>query len=148
MKFWKQLLTTSFLLSISTITAWATTGTVYKHSQCSCCTKWEEHMRAHDFQLKTHKTTAMQQIKNQLGIDREVRSCHTAVLEDGILIEGHVPAHVVARFLKERPEGFVGLAVPGMPMGSPGMEHPTRKNSYDVLLFDQEGNTQVYEHIE
>jgi hypothetical protein len=81
--------------------------------------------------------------KAELGVPARLASCHTAVI-DGYLVEGHVPADVISRMLEERPDAL-GLAVPGMPLGSPGMETGGRNEPYSVLLFDGEGNTRIYE---
>jgi hypothetical protein len=83
-------------------------------------------------------------VKNTHGVPQRLRSCHTGFIDDYI-IEGHVPGNVIARLLKERPD-VMGLAVPGMPIGSPGMEGPHPK-PYDVLSFDKDGYMQVYEHM-
>jgi hypothetical protein len=85
--------------------------------------------------------------KDRLKVPTELRACHTAVV-DGYVIEGHVPADVIQRFLAERPGDVVGLAVPGMPTGSPGMENPSREaKQYDVLAFDRQGRTRVYQRV-
>lgn len=117
------------------------TVTVYKSPTCGCCRNWVDHMREHGFEVVVHDTTALDGIKDEHGVATALRSCHTALV-DGYVLEGHVPADVVRRLLEERPE-VAGLAVPGMPMGSPGMEGPY-KESYDVIAFDREGGTRVY----
>jgi len=116
--------------------------TVYKTPTCGCCKAWVEHLRAHGFQVETHDKMSLRSIKEEYGVPRELESCHTAVV-DGYVVEGHVPADLIERMLKERPQ-IAGLTVPGMPMGSPGMEGP-RKDPYDVLTFDREGKTTVYD---
>lgn len=121
--------------------------TMYKHPQCGCCEKWADHLRTQGFQVTSQASYSMQQIKNQVGLPSELRSCHTAVI-NGFIVEGHVPGTVVARFLSAPPAGARGLAVPNMPLGSPGMEHPTQKDAYDVLWFDQRGQAHVFEHID
>ncbi|HEX7048820.1 MAG TPA: DUF411 domain-containing protein [Longimicrobiales bacterium] len=123
--------------------AFSATITVYKSPTCGCCNKWIEHLREHGFQVIAHDTTEMAQVKDAHGVARALRSCHTAIV-DGYVIEGHVPADVIQRLLAERPE-LAGLAVPGMPMGAPGMEGP-RAEPYDVIAFDHEGRTSVYAH--
>ncbi len=88
--------------------------------------------------------TDLRPIKAQFGVAREIESCHTATVDGHYVVEGHVPADVIHRLLKERPE-ITGLSVPGMPVGSPGMEVPGRQpEHYDVLAFDDSGNTRVY----
>ncbi len=114
---------------------------VYKSPTCGCCGKWISHMKANGFRVQEHNSHNMQPIKQQIGVPPSLQSCHTAVV-DGYVIEGHVPADVVARMLKEKP-AIKGLAVPGMPMGSPGMEG-SRKDAYDVVTFDQTGRTTIY----
>jgi len=112
--------------------------TVYKSPSCGCCGKWVEHLEANGFTVKVNNQRDMRPVKQHYGIDGKLQSCHTGVV-DGYLIEGHVPAEDIQRLLRERP-AVRGLAVPGMPMGSPGMEGP-RKDNYDVLAFDDEGKT-------
>ena len=89
-------------------------------------------------------TDDMSALKAARGVPQDLWSCHTMEVE-GYIIEGHVPAEAIARLLRERPEGVTGLAVPGMPLGSPGMEMGDRKDAYDVLLFDENG-TEVFSH--
>lgn len=115
---------------------------VYKSPTCGCCKNWVEHMREHGFAVETRDVTDLAPVKAEHGIGRELESCHTGIV-DGYVIEGHVPADLVAKLLTERPEGVKGLAVPGMPMGSPGMEG-LRKESYDVLAIGADGRTSVY----
>jgi len=115
---------------------------VYKSPTCGCCNSWIKHLKQNGFTIEAHNTSDMQQVKNNLGVPRKLSSCHTAKVGDYV-IEGHVPADVIARLLKEKPE-FKGLAVPGMPMGSPGMEGP-RKDPYRVIAFDEKGNMGVYD---
>ena len=117
---------------------------VYKTRTCGCCSAWIDHMKASGFRVTAVDVDAagdLMQLKAREGISANLASCHTALV-DGYVIEGHVPADLVQRLLAERPQ-VRGLAVPGMPMGSPGMEGP-RKEAYDVLTFDGEGNTAVY----
>ena len=119
------------------------TVTVYKDPTCGCCAKWVEHLRANGFATKVSEVANINEIKEQNHVPRQARSCHTAVVS-GYVIEGHVPAADIQRLLKERPKGVVGLGVPGMPIGSPGMELGTRVQPYDVMAFDKEGRTQVF----
>ena len=114
---------------------------VYKSPTCGCCSKWVEHLEENGFTVTTQDMNDLRAVKINFGITSELMSCHTAVV-DGYTIEGHVPAEAIRRLLAERPE-VAGLAVPGMPMGSPGMEG-SRKDPYDVLAFDRAGNTSVY----
>lgn len=109
------------------------TGEVYKSPWCGCCEAWIGHMREAGFDLNVTDMEDMAPVKARLGVTSGLESCHTAVI-GGYVIEGHVPAADVARLLKERPKA-TGLAVPGMPMGSPGMEMDSRTDPYEVILF-------------
>lgn len=117
---------------------------VYQDPNCGCCGKWAEHMEAHGFSVESVLESDLSARKRTLGVPAGLWSCHTAVM-DGYVIEGHVPAADVERLLKERPEGS-GLAVPGMPVGSPGMEYGEQRQAYEVLLFDTSGQTKRFEH--
>ena len=116
--------------------------TVWKTPTCGCCSKWVEHMRAAGFTPKVTDLTDVTPIKRKHGVPVELESCHTAIV-GGYTIEGHIPADVVQQMLKEKP-AIVGIAVPGMPAGSPGMESGTRKASYSVIAFDKAGKTRVF----
>ena len=101
------------------------------------------HLRANGFPVKTEDTADLAPIKQKLGVPRALQSCHTALV-DGYVIEGHVPADLIDRLLRDRPK-VVGLAVPGMPLGSPGMEVPGHTpQRYQVLTFDRSGVTAVF----
>lgn len=116
---------------------------VYKSATCGCCSKWVEHLQANGFTVRTTNREDLADLKAKRGVPRRVQSCHMAVV-NGYVVEGHVPAADVQRLLKERP-AIVGLAVPGMPIGSPGMEMPGRKaQPFDVLAFDKDGQTRVF----
>jgi hypothetical protein len=115
--------------------------TVYKSASCGCCTKWVDHLRSAGFTVVTRNMENLDPVKLQNGVPAELESCHTAVAA-GYVFEGHIPADVIKKFLAERPK-VAGLAVPGMPMGSPGMEGP-RVEPYDVLTFDKSGKTTIY----
>ena len=118
--------------------------TVYKDPACGCCVQWVEHLRKRGFLATVIDVDDMDAVKTKHKIPRRARSCHTGVIA-GYSIEGHVPASDIQRLLKERPVGVVGLAVPGMPVGSPGMEVPGgRTQAYDVLAFDKDGRTSVF----
>ncbi|HEX5577324.1 MAG TPA: DUF411 domain-containing protein [Gemmatimonadaceae bacterium] len=114
---------------------------VYKDPNCGCCSKWVDHMRANGFTVETMDLPDLTMVKERYAIGQSLRSCHTAVIGD-YAFEGHVPADVIKKFLEEKPS-VAGLAVPGMPSGSPGMEGAT-KDKYDVLTFDRAGRTTVY----
>lgn len=115
--------------------------TVYKSPTCNCCNRWVDHLRDAGFIVTVKNSGAMDSIKLSAGVMPMLQSCHTALVE-GYIVEGHVPANDIKRLLRERP-AVSGLAVPGMPMGSPGMEGPYR-DPFDVLTFDRNGRTQVY----
>ena len=114
---------------------------VYKSPTCTCCTKWAAHLEEHGFSVATKDESNMSKIKKELGVPLDKSSCHTAVV-DGYIIEGHVPAEDVLELLKTRPP-VAGLTVPGMPLGSPGMEAP-QSQKYVVYSFDTEGNTEAF----
>lgn len=128
----------------STGPAAATALTVYKNATCGCCGKWVEHMRQHGFKLTVHDVDNMSPIKERVGLPYGMGSCHTAEI-GGYFIEGHVPAAEVARLLQEKPKAK-GLTVPGMPIGSPGMEQGNQQQPYDVLLVKEDGSTRVFAH--
>ena len=116
---------------------------MFKNEGCQCCTKWAEHMDAEEFAVEEKPVPNLYEIKQEKGIAPELASCHTAIV-DGYVVEGHVPVADVQRLLKERPDA-IGLTVPGMPVGSPGMEVPGREaDKYDVLLVAKDGTTSVY----
>ncbi|HEX2201988.1 MAG TPA: DUF411 domain-containing protein [Longimicrobium sp.] len=116
--------------------------TVYKSPSCGCCRKWVEHMEANGFRVEVHDVDDIMPAKREAGVPEHLGSCHTARVE-GFAVEGHVPADVIQRLLRERPQ-VAGIAVPGMPMGSPGMEGP-RTDPYDIIAFTKDGKTEVYE---
>jgi hypothetical protein len=115
---------------------------VKKQPGCGCCTKWTEHLRANGFDVTAAEAPDIQQIKQTLGVPEALQSCHTATVE-GYVIEGHVPADDIHRLLRERPK-VAGLAVPGMPMGSPGMEMDGMSDHYQVIAFSKDGSTSVF----
>lgn len=120
------------------------TVAVSKSPTCGCCAKWNEHMTAAGYAVVSRDVSDVNALKDEHRVPPAVRSCHTALVA-GYVIEGHVPADVVNRLLAEKPAGVVGIAVPGMPKGSPGMESPDGSNDhYSVLAFSREGHTRVY----
>lgn len=116
--------------------------TVYKTPTCGCCALWVDHLRAHGFEVVVHDVPSTNAQRRRAEVPTELGSCHTALVA-GYSIEGHVPAREILKLLRERPSA-IGLAVPGMPIGSPGMEDGNRVAPYDVLLFDRAGNRRVY----
>lgn len=109
---------------------------VFRNPTCGCCHKWVAHLEANGFVTSVRDTTAMQAVKARLGVPENLAACHTAEI-GGYVIEGHVPADAIHRLLAEKPKA-AGLAVPGMPIGSPGMEGPDPQ-VYDVILFGPDG---------
>ena len=118
------------------------TVTVYKDPTCGCCELWVDHLKAAGFAVTVRDTSDMASVKASFGVPEALGSCHTA-RAGSYTIEGHVPADLIRKLLAEKPVAR-GLAVPGMPIGSPGMEQGSRKDRYDVLLFDKTGRTTVY----
>jgi hypothetical protein len=117
--------------------------TVYKSPSCICCARWVDHMRAAGFKVNVRDVDDVDVMKDELGVPGPLRSCHTAMV-GGYTIEGHVPAELVQKLLREHAK-VAGLAVPGMVTGSPGMEGG-RKEPYDVIAYGLDGHTQVYAH--
>jgi hypothetical protein len=120
---------------------------VYKSPTCGCCGKWVTHVEASGFEIAVHHPVNLNQLKSDRGISPRYQSCHTTVSNNGYVFEGHVPGDVIQRFLTNPPPNTIGLAVPGMPVGSPGMEMGSRYDEYDVLSLNKDGSDAVYEHI-
>lgn len=118
---------------------------VYKSPTCGCCSKWMDHLTAAGFSVTAHDVADMVAVKRREGVPMDLSSCHTALIGDYVF-EGHIPVRVIRDFLEEGPE-LAGLAVPGMPIGSPGMEGPNPR-PYDVVAFDRAGNRGVFERIQ
>jgi hypothetical protein len=116
--------------------------TVYRSASCSCCGKWLEHLKANNFNVKDMVMEDVLPIKQKQGITDKLASCHTALIGDYV-IEGHVPANDIMKLLKSKPK-VIGLAVPGMVNGSPGMEMGDHKNAYEVVSFDKNQKTAVF----
>ena len=117
---------------------------VYRSPTCECCGKWLEHLKKNNFTVKDIVTDDVQAIKDKYGVSDTMASCHTAIV-DGYVIEGHVPAEDIMNLLKTKPK-IVGIAVPGMPSGTPGMEMGGRKDAYDVMSFDKENHYEIFHH--
>lgn len=117
--------------------------TVYKSASCGCCSKWVDHMKTNGFTVTAVDVDDIEVPMKTYGVPSSLASCHTAIV-GGYVVEGHVPADVVSRMLREKP-AIRGIAVPGMPVGSPGMEVPGYKDAYNVVSFDKAGKTAVYE---
>ena len=114
---------------------------VYKDANCGCCKEWVKHLEQNGFTVEVMDMPDLSAVKTKYGVSSELQACHTAVTGDYV-VEGHVPADLIVKMLNEKP-AIAGLAVPGMPAGSPGMEGAT-KERYDVLTFDRAGRTTVY----
>lgn len=135
-----------FGLGIGTVAVAGSEVVVYKSPYCGCCAKWVDHMEAAGFSVETREQNDMAAIKAKFGIPNQLASCHTAVVDDRFLVEGHVPADLVQRMIDAGGD-TMGLLVPGMPAGSPGMESPNPV-SYDVIAVGHDGRTSVYETVE
>lgn len=117
---------------------------VYRSPNCNCCLKWADHLRENGFSVKVENRDDLAEIKAKYGVPQDLQSCHTARV-GGYTIEGHVSAQDIRKLLDTKPDAR-GLAVPGMPLGSPGMEHPFRKHSYNVVLFGETSRLVFAQH--
>lgn len=138
----------AFATTLCACSAQAASFTMYRDPNCGCCLAWATHLEAgdaHDVEKIDHPRMA--DVKAEQGVPADLRSCHTAIVE-GYVIEGHVPRADIERLLRERPAGIAGLAVAGMPMGSPGMEHGDHREPFEVVAFGPEGRTIWAEHGE
>ena len=116
--------------------------TVYRSPSCGCCGIWLDHIKSHHFVVTDVPTENVDSIKQRYGVTPQLASCHTAVVDD-FVIEGHVPASDIRKLLTEKPD-IVGLAVPGMPHGTPGMEMSGRKEPFSVISFDKNGDRKAF----
>jgi len=143
------------MLGLASATAWpwavsaapaaAPTIEVWKDPNCGCCEDWVKHLEAHGFTTRVH-ADGNAAVRARLGVPERMGGCHTGVV-GGYAVEGHVPAREIQRLLREKPKA-VGLAVPGMPIGSPGMDGPAyggRRDPYDVLLVQADGRASVFQ---
>ncbi|MCK5121275.1 MAG: DUF411 domain-containing protein [Methylococcales bacterium] len=119
---------------------------VYRSPSCGCCSKWLAHLKENQFVVTDHVIEDVQQIKDKYGVPKNMSSCHTALV-NGYVIEGHVPAADIKKLLKIKP-AVIGISVPGMPMGTPGMEMGGRKDPYKVVSFDKDKKYQVFNSYE
>lgn len=115
---------------------------VYKNPECGCCTKWVKYLQDKDYNVTIEHTRDVLAVKKSLGVPEKLAACHTAVI-DGYVIEGHITHRDIKRLLLFRPE-VKGIAVPGMPIGTPGMESGSKLESHNVMTFDEHGNTEVF----
>ena len=142
-----SILRTFLLMIVSALTVATATAAglpeieVWKDPNCGCCTKWIDHLRQAGFDVTAHETARVDDARGKLGMPTRYAACHSARV-GGYVIEGHVPASDVKRLLEEQPDA-IGLAVPGMPMGSPGMEGP-RSEPYQTLLIGRGGKASVF----
>lgn len=123
-------------------------ATVYKDANCGCCKEWIDHAEDHGMTAEGQDVADLAVFKQRYGVPNNMRSCHTTVTTDGYVFEGHVPAKHVAEFLANPPSEAIGLAVPGMPMGSPGMEYQNRFDPYQIMQINKDGSSTVYAQIE
>nr|WP_286235898.1 DUF411 domain-containing protein [Thalassotalea sediminis] len=121
--------------------------TVFKTPTCSCCSKWVDHLKHEKINTTTKDVLEISTLKTTFGIAPQYRSCHTAVSVDGYVFEGHIPAKYIRKFLTEQPLNAIGLSVPAMPVGSPGMEVKQRFMPYNIRLLHKDGTSTVYQHI-
>ncbi|MGB7518376.1 MAG: DUF411 domain-containing protein [Spirulinaceae cyanobacterium] len=120
---------------------------VYRSPSCGCCGVWIDHAKKHGFKIEDIKTEEMKAVKKQHNVPAELASCHTTII-DGYVMEGHIPADDIKRFLAEKPDDLVGLAVPGMPIGTPGMEARDIKQPFQVLAFNDKGEVEVFKEYQ
>ncbi|MCQ3830853.1 DUF411 domain-containing protein [Microbulbifer elongatus] len=122
--------------------------TTYKSATCGCCKLWVDHAKDQGFQVKALDVDDLNAVKNRFDIAPQLQSCHTSVSANDYVFEGHVPAKFIRQFLQKPPANARGLAVPAMPLGSPGMEVGDRFTPYDVVLLHKDGGHSVYARIE
>lgn len=115
---------------------------VYKNPECTCCNKWIKYLEERDYNVTAIDTLDIFAEKKRLGVPPEIKACHTAVI-DGYVVEGHLTHRDIKRLLLFRPD-IKGIAVPGMPIGTPGMERGNTIEPYNVMSFDEEGNIEVF----
>jgi len=119
---------------------------VYKSPSCGCCGAWVDHVEQAGFSTKIQHPNDLNTIKEQLGVSPAYQSCHTGALE-GYVFEGHIPAEVIQQFLVDKPKEAIGLAVPGMPLGSPGMETDSQFRPYEVRQLNKDGSSTPYAKV-
>ena len=120
---------------------------VHKTPTCGCCKKWVNHLEANNFSMMIKDHQNLQKVKEQHSIKPKYQSCHTAVSQDGYVFEGHIPSKFIKQFLANPEANAIGLSVPGMPLGSPGMEVEGRFMPYDVLVLYKDGSSKVYAEV-
>lgn len=123
---------------------------LYKNPSCSCCDKWAEHLNNNDFHTEVHISDNLHQLKRELGVSPKMASCHTGVIqhdEQKYIFEGHIPAKFIRQFLENPPKNAVGLSVPAMPVGSPGMEYQNKFMPYKIFQLHKNGQVSVYAEV-
>ena len=120
---------------------------VYKSPTCGCCGKWIAHAEENGFKAEVVHPADLNGVKASFGIPPRYQSCHTAVSDEGYIFEGHIPAKIIRRFLQEKPADAIGLAVPAMPVGSPGMEVGDKFMPYQVMLLKSDGGVEVFADV-
>jgi len=123
-------------------------ATVYKDANCGCCKEWVGYAEGHGLGATAQDVTDLSLFKDRYGVPQQMRSCHTTVTTNGYVFEGHIPAKYMAQFLASPPKDAIGLAVPSMPVGSPGMEYEGKFMPYKVMQLNKDGSTQIYAAIE
>ena len=121
---------------------------VYKSPTCGCCSLWIDHVNANEFKTESRDIANLAQIKQELGVAPRYQSCHTAIHPSGLVFEGHVPAEAMQRIIDNPIDDTLGLAVPGMPIGSPGMEYGNRIDPYEIKLMLRDGSTRTYATVD
>ena len=121
--------------------------TVYRSPSCGCCGVWVDHAKKHGFKIEDIKTEEMEALKQKHNVPAELASCHTTII-DGYVMEGHIPANDIKSFLAQKPDDLIGLAVPGMPIGTPGMEARDIKQPFQVLAFNDKGEVEVFKEYQ
>ncbi|MGE6389547.1 DUF411 domain-containing protein [Psychrobacter pacificensis] len=123
-------------------------ATVYKDANCGCCKEWIGYAEGHGLNATAQNVEDVSLFKERYSVPQQMRSCHTTVTTDGYVFEGHVPAKYMAQFLKNPPSDAIGLAVPSMPVGSPGMEYQDKFMPYKVMQLNKDGSTAIYATID
>jgi hypothetical protein len=121
--------------------------TVYKSETCGCCIHWMDHLKSNGISSSAQHPKDLSGLKGAMGIQPQMQSCHTGVMDERYVFEGHVPAKLIKQFMESPPEGSIGLSVPRMPVGSPGMEVGDRFDPYHVMLLMENGSAKIYATI-
>jgi len=120
---------------------------IHKTPTCGCCKKWIKHLEEDGFLTLSEDHQSLQEIKEKYNIKPKFRSCHTGVSKEGYIFEGHIPSKYISQFLSEKNPNAIGLSVPGMPLGSPGMEIEGMFTPYNVLILFKDGSSKVYAEV-